>query len=1162
MRVSILFLLIVAATLSWAQSDRGVITGLVADQTGAMVAGATIRAVNDSTKVEVSTTSTSSGSYTIPSVAPGTYTVIVESPGFKQLRRTNVVVAAGSTVAANAALEVGQVSESISVESSAVQLQTETSKTSTAVNSRQVDELPLVVGGAMRGAFDLALIAPQASKPQGAPGGEDKAFSIGGGQAASYGATLDGVSVLTGRFNSVEWANVNTPSVDALTEFAVETNGFKAEYGRGSGGMITFASKSGTNEFHGTAYEFLRNNVLDARRFFEAKRGTYKQNDFGFSAGGPVFIPKFYDGRNKTFVFGAMEWFRNRVGAASDFFSVPTPEMYQGDFSNWVFNGNERLTIYDPATTRTVSGGARVRDAFANNRIPAARISPFAAKYLDVVGNLAHPNTGAAPGTSAYVRNNYVNNSGTRLDPWTKWSIKADHNFNTSNRVSFLYNYGLHQIVPGPDGFPGLPGVLGNTRLGRQKSDVYRGTFTKVISPTLIFYGFGGVNFWKEANSATTLDGGWESKGVCLAGAWDCNRNLFSAQFSDYSRWVADAYDGSENFVFSYGNDLTWIKANHTFKFGYLWERVHYNGFGQQSIGGFAQGNRLSTSVPGVNNLLTGGGNGFASFLLGQAFSGGTENNRFVGQQFRSHAFYAQDDWKITPRLTMNIGVRYEFTLPPLEQKDRWSDFDPVKPNPRAGGIPGALKFAGTGEGREGTRTITPGWFGGIGPRLGLAYQMDDKTVIRAGGGINYGVVKAVTGSTHFEGAVLIFRPSSLDNGITPAFTLDGGLPGYTRPPVIDPSFSNGNNTAYWDNEAVKLPKNYQWSFSIQRELAQGTIFEATYNATMGSGLVAGLKRINQLPFSVLDTYGRTLLTSNVASQAAVAAGITRPYSSIDCDFSRTCAPVSVAQAIRPFPQYLDIQTAAGHGDKSGHSTYHAAVLKLERAYRNGLTLQGSYVFSKMLTDADSFDADNSALDHYNRGLEKSIGEYDVTHDFKANYVYELPFGKGKTWLTSGPASWLLGDWRISGTHFWASGFPLQLNNSVVFPIFNGRNSATAGSYDGWLTNLKNPDWKGKDRYFVPGASFGTQPTDRPGNLTRKNPKARAPWVQESNFSLSKSIPIREALRMDLRWEMFNAFNYARFNPGSQNIQDANFGLVNSTLNEPRRMQLGLKLYF
>ncbi len=1145
---------------AWTQTDRGIITGTVSDASGAVVPGAQVTVTNVRTNASFATESTATGNYTVPSLPPGTYRVRVESPGFKAFEISNVVVIAGGTARADAILEVGQITESISVTSTLAQIQTETAKVSTQVSTKLVDELPLVVGGAMRGAFDLALITPEANQPDI---DSDKAFNIGGGQAASYGATLDGVSILTGRFNSVQWANVNTPSVDAITEFTVETNGFKAEYGRASGGLITFASKSGTNEFHGTAYEFLRNDALDARRFFENEKGVYKQHDFGFSAGGPVLIPKVYNGKNRTFWFAAGEWFRNRVGASSGRFSVPTPEMYQGDFTNWVDANGKMLPIYDPSTQRpNPSGSGFIRDPFPGNRIPQARFSPLVTNYLKIIGDSVFPNNGAAPGTSDYVRNNYINDVGTALDPWTKFSVKADHNFSENTKVSFLYNYGLHERTPGPEGFPGLPGLVNQNRIDNQKSDVYRGTFTKVFSPTVVFYAYGGVNFWKERHDAITLDGDWEAKGVCLKGAWDCNRNLLKVDFSDYSNWVAAAYDGSENFVFSYGNDLTWIKGKHTLKFGYLWERIHYNGFGQQTIGGLVRGDRRSTSVPNNNNLNTGGGNGFASFLIGHSYSGGTENDRFVGQQWRSHAWYVQDDWKVAPRLTLNLGVRYEFTLPPQEQKDRWSDFTPTKPNPRAGGIPGALRFAGFGEGRENSRTLVDGWYGGIGPRVGLAYQLDNKTVLRASTGISYGVVKTVTGSTHFEGAILIFRPSSLDNGVTPAFLIDEGLPPYTPPPSVDPSFSNGNNTAYWDNEAVRLPTNYQWTFSIQRQLSNTVVFEAAYNATVGAHLVAGLKNMNQVPFSVLEKYGRNVLTSNVDSAVAKAAGITRPYPNIDCDFSTTCRPVSVAQALRPFPQYLTIQTRQGHGDKSGHSSYHAMVLKIEKAYSSGLTLQGSYVLSKLLTDADSYDGDNTALDHYNRGLEKSIGQYDQTHNLKFNYIYELPFGKGRRWLNSSPVHWVLGGWRVASVHFYSSGFPLNLNNSVAFPIFNGRNAAHVTSYDGWIAQHDNPDWKGSDRFFVDPSFFGPQPNDRPGNSTRFNPKARFPWQNEVNFSLAKTFPIKESIRLDFRWEMFNAFNRPRFSTGSRNVQDPNFGRVTGTLNEPRRMQLGLKLYW
>jgi hypothetical protein len=239
-------------------------------------------------------------------------------------------------------------------------------------------------------------------------------------------------------------------------------------------------------------------------------------------------------------------------------------------------------------------------------------------------------------------------------------------------------------------------------------------------------------------------------------------------------------------------------------------------------------------------------------------------------------------------------------------------------------------------------------------------------------------------------------------------------------------------------------------------------------------------------------------------------------------------------------------------------------LLKIDKRYAQGLTLQGSYVFSKLLTDADGYNPDNATLDHYNRRLEKSIGEFDLTHNLKVTYIYELPFGTGKKWLTSGPASWLLGNWRIAGSQFYSSGYPLSLVNSAALGgiLFNGRSAATITTYDGWIAPHDNPDWKGSDRFFQPASFFGPQPNDRAGNATRHNPKARQVWNRNENFSLAKAFPITESVRIDLRWEMFNAFNRFRASTGSTNVQDPNFGRVQGQLNEPRRMQLGLKLYF
>jgi hypothetical protein len=347
----------------------------------------------------------------------------------------------------------------------------------------------------------------------------------------------------------------------------------------------------------------------------------------------------------------------------------------------------------------------------------------------------------------------------------------------------------------------------------------------------------------------------------------------------------------------------------------------------------------------------------------------------------------------------------------------------------------------------------------------------------------------------------------------------------------------------------------------MQRQLSAATVVEASYNATIGAHLVSYNKNLNQVPFEAYQRYGRALLSSSVDSPAAIAAGVRRPYTSIDADYGGR--PVSVVQAIRPYPQYQAIQTGSGQGDRTGHSSYHAMVLKMDRRFAQGLSFQTSYVLSKTLTDADRYDAGTAALDHNNRSLEKSIGIFDQTHNLKLSYVYDLPFGKGKHWLNTGRlANAVLGNWRIAGIQFYASGYPITLTNSINYLIFNGRSAAQIQTYEGWVANRDNANWKGTDRFFQAPSFFGPQSTDRLGNATRQNPKARTPWGLTENFSLAKSFPIHEELRLDFRFEVFNAFNRSRFSIGATNVEAPTFGQVTSTVNEPRRMQLGLKLYW
>src|SRR5258708_509235 len=334
---------------AFAQSERGTVSGTIRDTTGAVVPGAKIVVTNPATNSTFNLTSNESGEYTAPSLQVGTYNVRVDKAGFRPSEIKGLTVDAATTVHADVVLEVGQSTQVIEVQAAAVQLQSEDAKTSVTINQKLVDTLPLVVGGAVRSPFDLAILTPESKNLGG-----DNGFMLGGGQAASYGTTLDGVSTNTTRALSKSWVASNAPSVDAITEFTVDTNGFKAEYGHSGGGVMTFVSKSGTNQLHGSAYEFLRNNDFDANDWFSNRAGKprqiYKQNDFGFTAGGPVWIPKIYNGKDKTFFFFSYEGFRNRNGATNATSTVPTAEMYNGDFSKWVDSQPAHITISNPTT--------------------------------------------------------------------------------------------------------------------------------------------------------------------------------------------------------------------------------------------------------------------------------------------------------------------------------------------------------------------------------------------------------------------------------------------------------------------------------------------------------------------------------------------------------------------------------------------------------------------------------------------------------------------------------------------------------------------------------------------------------------------------------------------------------------------------------------------
>src|SRR5579883_109777 len=1170
------------SAMAFAQSERGTITGVIRDSSGAVVPTAKISIVNQATNVTNDVTSNEAGEYSVPNLPAGVYNVRVVKEGFRTFNTNGVVLNAAQTVRADAALEVGSASQTVEVTAAAIQVQSEDAKTSVTLQNRLINDLPLVVGGTVRTPFDLAALTPDAKNVGG-----DNGFVLGGGQAAAYGTSLDGVSTNTSRALSKSWVASNSPSIEAIEEFTVDTNGYKAEFGHASGGNLTYVSKSGTNDFHGSAYEFLRNNDFDANNFFNNMAGIpnsiYKQNDFGATVGGPVWIPKVYRGRNKTFFFFSYEGFRNRTGANGQLFTVPTAEMYNGDFSRWVTSAGVQIPIYNPLSQTQNGDGTYTRQLFPNNVIPKSLFSPAAQKALSVFqssGTLA-PNNGASPGSYQYVINNYLENGGTQIYPVNKESIKGDHIFNARHRISGYYGHDREHQTPGPDGPPTLPGLYTTYNDLVQATDVVRFSWDWSLRPNMLNHFYAGGNNWRQDHKPPQeYTGGWQNK-FCLPNVPNCDENLvnlFSGGTGDnYSTWGGQADNGSENTVYAYNDDFSWIHGRHTFKFGGMFQINHYNGFGRQCEAGCVGFSYQETGVPGGSNPNA-GGNAFASFLLGLADSGQIDTVRFIGQQFYYFGGFVQDDWRVSEKLVLNLGLRYDINLPPTGLNDRWSDFSPTAPNPAAGGIPGAVLFAGSCSGCVGSRTLADMWTKGFGPHVGFAYSKDSKTVFRGSYARLYGALQSVSGSTHNMGFTLTQTFSNGTSGILPTYALDQGMPAWTAPPFINPSVSNGTSVAWFQgNETTKLPAMDNFNFSIQRQLGATMVLEGGYNGVLGSHLQTQLLQYNQINPAYLTAFGTvaqsiTVLNSLVGSPAANAAGVFAPFPGFNALWG---SRATVAQALRPFPQYSYIDTYAGQGDHSGHSTYHALRVQLQKRLSHGLTVQTSYVFSKLLTDADTAWGEGYAADFFNRHLEKSIGAYDVAHDFKFAGEYELPFGKGHPYLSHGAAGWIVGNWRLASINVYDSGTPVGISTSYTLPVYasgaGGRVPAYITSYDGW-----QPSWNGgfdpsRDHFFVPYGSgpFPLQGSGTAynsiGNVTRLNPKVRLfPGLNE-NLSLTRAFPIKETRRIEFRAEAFNVFNRVRFGTGSTQLQNQSFGVLTgagSQINSPRQLQLAMKLYF
>jgi hypothetical protein len=785
----------------------------------------------------------------------------------------------------------------------------------------------------------------------------------------------------------------------------------------------------------------------------------------------------------------------------------------------------------------------------------------------------------------AGISSNYFRDKGMNISPWNKFSARLDHQLNTSNHFSFLWMDGAKDDLFGADGPPGLPVPFNGGSEWYRKNRSGRFSWDRTISSRII--NSVRVNYQREAGGLTTINSldpnaKWAEK-IGLKNTPGPDRALTAVSFSGYSGWSGSSWGFDRGRDLTIADDLTMVHGAHTFKAGFFYTTDEWWGGGQHRPNGSLDFNATPTQIPGDGSGNT--GNGFASFLLGQAYQWGLETPRAVIQTWKYFGGFFQDDWKINKRLTLNLGFRYEYTGPigggaVLGVKD-WTDFgsygapsgfmnfDPSAPNPKAGGIPGSTVYTGTCTECNGQKYPFETYKRAWAPRLGAAYQVRQGTVLRLYAGKSYGAIKTTGGSTHFQGLIL---NSSFNNSSLPAYTyfnIDNGLPAWTPPPYRGPATDMGGTTYFWQkHDSGRPPEFYSWNLDIQRQLPRNLVASAGYTGTRGVHLSSAILNLNQMDPKYFKQYGRDLLLLPAASAAAVAAGIKLPYTG----FSGT-----VAQSLKPFPHYGDVQTSGGQpssvGERTGNSSYHAMILKLDKRYSSGLTLLSSYVLSKMFSDSDSaVTVGRDILDHYNRKLQKALSWDDQTHVLRQAFTYELPIGKGKSVALEGAAGKILGGWGLAGFLEYSSGTPMNVSSGVS-SIPSAGNRVFINSYTNWRATTAS----GKFDPFVDvwwnRAAFGLDANGRQmsnaellyagiGNASKNNPKMRYPWWLNENLSLSKNVDFTERVKLTLRFEAFNIFNRVRMGGPDSTVTSANFGVIRSQGNDPRRMQFGAKVAF
>ena len=1174
--VSSLFILTILAAPAWAQKDAGSIVGSVKDPSGAIVANAKVTITDVEHGQTSSTTTNTEGEFVVSPLRVGRYTVTVEQTGFKKAISDPISLDVQQRVAINIVLQVGQITESVVVSGATPLLETETSELGQVVDSQRVANLPL--NG--RNFAQLALLtAGTAPSEPGARDEQSFGFSAGGARSLQNNFLLDGIdnnSNLTDLLNETNY--VIQPPVDALQEFKVQTNAYSAEFGRGNGAIINAVIKSGTNDIHGSAWGFLRNNVLDARNYFDpVGKGAppYEQYQFGGTFGAPVYIPHVYDGRNKTFFFVDYEGLRIHQ-ADTQTLLLPSPAQMGGDFSGLLdttnvtgtdCNGNPTYAgeIFDTRLTQ-VSGssstglcgvpvGGYTSAGVPTNIIPSSagnnKIDPLAARILALL-----PPANANGNGYNYIANPVENTHRANVD------IRVDHKFSDKDNSFYRFSYeDQPRSIPPP--FPGslidgggfFSGVESNSyrSLAISESHLFR---TSLVNEFRL--GYNRINSHRyQFNYNVDVSGQVGFPGVPFT---PINGGLPQLTFGDGSAPTL----GSPTFLpsveiqntYVLSDNVTWIKGKHTLKFGTEIRREEFTIFQPASPRGNQDFGTSFTDNPANPGT---GGSGLASFLVGLA-DGGSINNLHNVDYFRPlYSFYAQDDLKVTPKLTLNLGLRYELFTTVKERHDEQGTFDLQDPTNPTIIVPKGQTMQLTPTlasqitvSPTGSRGLIPVDKNNFAPRIGFAYQLTPETVLRGGYGIFYGGQEngpysnpspgfnppffvtqnfnSPCGAASANPALYSTDPNLNNDCAVPGLSnAPGGIPGSAGIAVGFPATSlTDPNTPLLFSLAPGMVTPYmqQWNFGIERQLGKDTVLQVTYAGSKGTKLF-------------------TFYNGNQADPSP--------------------DPTAAFAPRRPVPS---IDTGINLFKSDGGSKYNSLQSRLEKRFTHGFSLLVTYTYSHAIDNASNANLGSQNNDGFrwfkHPEWEKGNASFDVRHRFTASYIYELPFGKGKKMLgdANGALDQVVGGWQIAGITTVSSGNWFTPTDS---------NGSFANSDGLQMPNVvADPNNSG---HCLAGTFFNTcafvdPPLGSFGNAGRNS--VRGPGFQVWDFSVFKMFRVSERTRLEFRTEFFNIPNHTNFLLSKSGPQESNsstvlgasqFGFLTAA-RAPRQIQFSLKLSF